>query len=485
MRNVIALIVGLLAVGGLAGKAVNGIRQAENRSEQIVSSNFHLLWTRSLDTIADSAPAYLPRVRSRDGHVHAVVYVLAGNNSANCDPADPVRQATLYAFDAGSGRNLWRRSTRGPARCTTAGPVVDKSTGYVYAAGLDGKIHRYRAGTGKETRRHGWPRTVTLMPDIEKISATPTIAHHHLYVTTSGFIGDQGHYQGHLVTIDLAGGKVRIFNTLCSNIHRLLTRSPRSKNYCPATQSGLFGRGQGVTDQATGDVYIVSGNGPWNGRTEWGDSVLTLDSTGATLLGTYTPTNQKELADADADLGSSGPALLPDVKHAGRTYHFLVQAGKGPACSTCNGAALRLLDRDHLSGKQGHGRLGGDLFDTSTPNGDEVLTAPAIWRSPTGDAWDFVANGSALAGYRVVWVAGALRLQRMWMDTPGGTTPVLRHGVLYLATSGQLRAISPLSGAVLSKGAGTGDVHWQYPLVVHHKLFMADQRGRLTAYQAP
>lgn len=439
------------------------------------------LWTRSFQPNADSAPAYVPRVRV-NGRVRALVFVLAGNNRSNCDQGDPVRRATLYAFDARSGNSVWTRATTGASRCTTAGPIVDSAGKYVYAPGLDGKMHRYGAAAGRESIGGGWPIAITLMPDVEKISATPTIAGRYLYVTTSGFIGDRGHYEGHLVSIDRRTGRSHIFNSLCSNVHALLGPSPHGGTYCSSVESGMFGRGQGIVDSVTRDVYVVTGNGPWNGHTEWGDSILRLDPTGAHLLDSFTPTNQGALAAADQDLGSSGSALLSPIKSGGRTYHLLVQAGKGPACASCGGAALRLLNRDDLSGHHGPGHLGGDLYDTLTPGGDEVLTAPAVWRSPKGDAWDFVATGSGVAGYRVVTAGKAFRLRREWLDTPGGSTPILSRGILYVASSGRLRALDPATGTILWRSSDIGDVHWEYPRITGNFLFVTDEGGHMYAY---
>src|SRR5947209_2764223 len=94
-------------------------------------------WQSSISPNADSAPAYLS-YRGRQ-----YLYVLAGNNGSNCNPGNPVRRATLYAFNAGNGKRLWTRSTSGPSRCTTAGPVVDHVLHRVYAPGLDGRLHAY------------------------------------------------------------------------------------------------------------------------------------------------------------------------------------------------------------------------------------------------------------------------------------------------------------------------------------------------------
>jgi hypothetical protein len=393
-----------------------------------------------------------------------------------------VRVATLYAFDAGTGRTLWSRSSRGASRCTTASPAVDPNGKWVYAPGLDGKLHRYNAGTGAESLSQGWPVTITLMPDVEKVAANPTISGHYLYVPTSGFIGDQGHYEGHLVTIDLRTGRSHVFNTLCSNITQLLGPRPGSANYCPEVKSGLFGRGEAVVDPvAPHDVYIVSGNGPWNGRTDWGDSVLKLDPSGSHLLDSYTPTNQQSLANGDLDLGSTGPALLPAVKLHGHTYHLLVQGGKGPACDSCSGVALRLLNRDNLSGQHGLGHLGGDLQDVQSPGGSEVLTAPAVWKKD-GAIWVFYANDSGVAAYRLSAAGSRFSLSTVWTSGTGGSTPVLAGGVLWVARGGGLNAYGPMTGHLLLH-ISIGDIHWQYPLIVGNTLYIADQSRQVTAYR--
>lgn len=441
--------------------------------------SLHVLWSRAIRPNADSTPVYVPQVALPGRKHRAMIYLLAGNNSSNCDSGDPVPRATLYALDAATGAVRWTRSTRGPARCTTAAPAV--VNGWVYVPGLDGKVRRYHAGTGKEYRRGGWPRAYTLMPDVEKASANLTVDGRYLYVTTSGYIGDQGHYEGHLVTFDLHTGEERVFNSLCSNTRQFLGPTPGAANYCQSQGSGLFGHGQAVTDPVNHDVYIVSGNGPWNGRTDWGDSVMKLDPSGANLLDTFTPTNQAQLDYGDLDLGSTGPAILPPIHQGGRAYYLLVQGGKGPACYSCNGTVLRLLDRNDLSGQHGLGHLGGDLQDIATPGGCEVLTAPAVWTARSGAVWVFYANDCGMAGYRISTAGAAPRLTRVWALSQGGSTPVTSGGVLYDARSGHLTAYDPTSGAVLWRGP-IGDLHWEYPAVGGHRLYIADENGHVTAY---
>lgn len=467
----------LLLAGCAASSQASGPNPSPQRRATGIPTHLSLQrrWSASVSPNADSAPAYLGHVHLRGGKTAAVVYVLAGNNGADCQPSDPVRSATLYAFAVANGRLLWRRSTGGPSRCTTAGPAALGR--WVYAPGLDGAIHRYNAATGAESKGHGWPVRVTLMPYVEKVSATPTHGNGRLYVTTSGFTGDQGHYEGHLVSITLANAHTTVFNTLCSAIPHLLNGSD-----CGAVQSGLFGRGEGVIDPLTHDVYVVSGNGPWNGRTDWGDSLLKLDPSGRKLLDSYTPTDQAYLAESDLDLGSTGPALLPPFTAGKHPWHLLVQGGKGARCQGCGPVVLRLLNRDNLGGKHALGQLGGDLQDLPTPGGCDVLTAPAVWRSPSHQIWVFYSDSCGMAGYRLQASHGQPRLRRVWSSGTGGTTPALHGNVLYVAHDGAIVAYRPNTGAVLWQGGGIGPLHWEYPLVTAGHLFMTDDQGKVYAY---
>ena len=57
-------------------------------------------------------------------------------------------------------------------------------------------------------------------------------------------------------------------------------------------------------------LLIDTGNGNWNGTTDFGDSVVELTFPGLRLRQAFTPTDQERLNTGDLDLGSSAPALL-------------------------------------------------------------------------------------------------------------------------------------------------------------------------------
>lgn len=455
---------------------------------------YALAWKASLDGNADSSPVVLRSVRFPNGARRAVVYALTGNNTLNCSPipADFAKTSTLYAFDATSGKPLWHQSTIGPSRCTTASPAA--AGNWVYGPGFDGKVHKYDAAGGTEYRRGGWPIPYTLMPFTEKVSASLVISGRYLYVTTGGFAGDLGHYQGHLVTIDLKSGHVNIFNSLCSSLHVLLRPTPGASTYCPDRDSAMWGRGEAAIDPVNKDVYVVTGNGRWNGTTDWGDSLLRLSPDGSHLLDSFTPANQAFLDENDQDLGSTGPAMLPPVEVGGMTYHLAVQGGKGPAVPALSAPrALYLLNRDQLSGKPGPGHLGGQLQTINAPGKRKVLTAPAVWTDPQRQVWVFYANQGDITAYGLDSSGpSAPRLTVKWdihRANANFTTPILSHGVLYIAQNGAVVAYDPASGKTLWSSAGPGsggtigNLHWEYPTASGQLLFMTDETAHLYAYR--
>jgi outer membrane protein assembly factor BamB len=476
---------GFLSVG--AAIASNG--SVWSSSGATIRPAYRLAWTARLSANADSAPVVAAGVTLPSGEKTDVAVVLAGNNRYDCSPGKPVSRAVTYAFDAATGRRLWQQATTGPARCTTAAPAI--AGGYVYAPGLDGFVHKYSVVSGQETLGTGWPERFTRMPAVEKESANLVVAGHWLYATTSGFIGDAGHYEGHLVAIDLTSGQQTVWNSLCSRIHVLLSARRRDPAYCPYTQSGMFGRGQAAIDRVNGDVYVATGNGPWNGRTSWGDSVLKLSPNGRRLVDAFTPSNQEFLRVHDLDLGSSGPAILPTVQAVGSVYHLLVQGGKGGARSRRGPAVLWLVNRDRMGSAAGPGSLGGQLQTIRAPGGCGVFAAPAVRTDAQGGVWVFYATNCGLSGYRLITGGSrAPHLVATWrVSTYHFTTPVVDGSNLVLARPHAVDILQASTGRRIwstdqnGSGGSIGDIHWEYPAVSGTLLLMTDESRGLYAYR--
>ncbi len=426
-------------------------------------------WAVTLDDTADSTPILLSHVAMPDGSTRALLF-------------QTTKSGETYAIDARRGTVVWRFRTHGP-KITTSTPAADPGGRIVYVPGVDGMVHALAAATGQEVRRPGFPLRLTLMPDVEKDAAALNLANGYLYAATSGYIGDAGPYDGHVVAVRLRDGLTHVFNSLCTDVHHLLldrSYNSASQYYCADQRSGIWSRGGVVVDPDPamgGRIYVATGNGLFNpARRDYGDSVLALSADGATLLGSYTPSDYQYLDDADVDLGSTAPVLLP--RQAGSATPLLaVQGGKD--------GLVRLLDRARLGG------VGGELQRLSVP-GATLFSAPAVWQQAGAGTWVYLGDSSHVTALRLrTDRSGRSRLALAWADNLTATSPVVVNGIVIVAGSGALTALDARSGATLwnstqpSAGGSIGDIHWESPIAVGGWVYCSDESGRLTAYALP
>lgn len=429
----------------------------------------HRAWVATFGAVADSTPVFA-RVASAGGAVRRMLF-------------QTDREGTTYGVDAADGRVVWRFKTIGP-KITTSTPAVDPASRYVYAPGVDGRVHKLAARTGEESRGDGFPVTITRMPDVEKNASALNLANGYLYAVTSGYFGDQGPYDGHVVAVRLSDGRTRVFNSLCSNVRALLldrSYDRASEASCPHAMSGIWARAGAVVDpdpSMHGRVYVATGNGLFDANTggaDYGDSVLALAANASRLEDSFTPPNFAELENGDADLGSTSPAMLPRETRS-RTPLMAVQGGKDNV--------LYVLDREHLGG------VGGALQSFSLPA--SLFTAPAVWRDGDGLTWVYLGLAPSAAGVLALRLRtdtkGASRLERAWSAESGGTSPVVINGIVFVASSGAVTALDARTGATewsstrAAAGGTIGGVHWQSPIVVDGSLYISDEDGHLSAY---
>lgn len=434
-------------------------------------ATLHPLYHVLLPGVADGAPAFLAGVQTPLGRKD-FLFVTTKNG-------------WIAALDAATGALVWSHQPATVPNFTTSSPAVDPNRQFVYGYGLEGRVHKYQVGDGTEITSGGWPELATLKPSVEKQSSALSVAvaksgTPYLYVTNGGYPGDAGDYQGHVTVVDLVTGSQRVFNANCSDqtVHFTLGGSPD----CAAVQTAIWARAGVVYDGASDRIFMATGNGNYNanaGGHNWGDSVFALNADGSGVgtgpLDSYTPVEFQQLQNADADLGSTAPALFPGLP-GGAVAHVGLQGGKD--------AQLRLLDMDDLSGLGSPGHLGGELQKIPLPQGGPVLTAPAVWRSPSdGRTWAFVANGSGISGLELtLGVGGAPLLVSRWTTLSGGTSPVVVNGILYYASFTGLRALDPATGTQLWADASILGVHWESPIVADGHLYVTDEAGNLWAY---
>jgi hypothetical protein len=389
--------------------------------------------TVSLPGTIDSSPIYL-HAADVAGAAHSVVIVTT-------------TYGKTLALDATSGHILWTFTPPGYSRwagssqITTTSPLADPGGRFVYTVSPDGLIHKLALADGREAS--GWPVSVTRDATHEKLAAALNIAGAELLVSTGGYIGDAPPYQGHVVAIDLGSGRIaNVYNTLCSNRRRIIVPSS-----CSSSDSAILSRGGPVVEPGGTRLLVSTGNAPWNGSTDFGDSVIELTLPSLHYRQAFTPTNQAELNETDTDLGSSAPALL----------------GQGRVLIAGKDAIMRVLSLARLDGRPPapSNRLGGEVQRLPLPGGGELFSAPAVWIAGKSTTV-FVGDEHATAAYALI----GGRLQLVWQNGNPGTSPVLAGGLLYVyePSGGGIYVYRPRSSRPVAKLPGSAG-HWNSPIV--------------------
>ena len=447
----------------------------------------------NLPAIADGAPVFLEAVTTPVG-VKNLLFVTT-------------RDGRIIALDAQTGATVWSHQY-GPGACqinnsggacyTTSSPAIDPNRLYVYSYGLDGNVHKYQVGDGTEILTGGWPQSATLKGYDEKGSSALSIATSagatYLYVTHGGYPGDNGDYQGHVTAINLATGAQNVFNAACSDqaVH-LRAFGGGVPPTCATRQNAIWSRPGVIYDAGTDRIFMGTGNafngtpGQFDGIHNWSESVIALhpDATGGTganagkPLDSYTPTNHVSLDMADADVGSTAPAILP-VPLSSTVQHLAVQGGKD--------ATLRLLNLQDLSGHSSPGNVGGEVGSIiNVPQGGVVLSQPAVWVNPVDNStWIFVVNGNGASALRLNFDAsGNPSLSAQWHNGQSGTSPVIANNMVFSIGGSSVRALDPLSGNLLWSAARGGSTHWQSVIVANGAVYATDQASHLAAFGLP
>ncbi len=392
----------------------------------------------TLDGTIDSSPIYLGGATVAGGR-HDVFVVTTSYGKT-------------IAVDADSGSVLWRftppgyASWAGSYRITNSTPVAAPGRRFLYSASPDGRIHKLDLGTGTEVESGDWPVAVTRDPRREKIAPALNFAGGLVLAATGGYLGDAPPYQGHVVAVAAGSGRfVHVWNALCSDRRALIEPSS-----CPESGAAIWARSGVVVEPSSGRLLVATGDGRFDGRSHWGDSVLMLSPDAGRLLRNWTP---RDYASLDS---STAPALLTRLR--------AVQGGKD--------GKLRLLDLTRLNGRtSGPGpRTGGELQTVAAPGASGLFSAPAVWRN-RGRTRVFVATGSGTAGFSLR--GGRLRIA--WGNGTGGTSPIVAGGLLYVYddSGGALNVYRPASGRLLVR-LPSSPGHWNSPIVTDGRIALPE-----------
>jgi len=374
----ILLVLALTCSASSVSAAVNVLtyhndnaRTGQNTNETVLtpavvsSANFGKIFSHDVDGLVYAQPLVMTGVNIPGKGTHNVVYVATEHDS-------------VYAFDAdddasGNAAPLWQVSFINPAAGVTtvrvgdvycgelfpeigitSTPVIDAASGTIYVEA------KTKETTGGVTVFRNRLHALDLATGAEKFGG-PVVVQASVPGT-----GEGNDHAGHVpfdplmhlnrCALLLSRGVVYIgFASQCDNgpwhgwlfgydahtlaLSNVFNTSPNGR------AGGLWMGGGGPMEDATGNIYVTTGNGPFDPSpsvNSFGDSFLKLSATnGLALLDYFTPFNQAMLNNRDWDLGSGGSVILPDEAGDGSVnQHLLVGASKE--------GKLYLLNRDNM-----------------------------------------------------------------------------------------------------------------------------------------
>jgi outer membrane protein assembly factor BamB len=375
--------------------------------------------------------------------VGSTVYVATENNS-------------VYAFDVASGVLKWKFNAGAPVPNAnlapgcgnvdpvgiTGTPVIDPATGRLYAAvQVNPASPTYQLVTVDINTGNaiGAPVTLTYTGFDAKTQnerGALVLANNTVYVPFGGRIGDCSPYDGVVIGVRL-NGSPQIHYTTPTNGNR----------------AGIWATG-GVAADASGNLYVATGNSGCVSTYDYDDSVIKLSASLA-KLDQWAPTNWASLSCADNDIGSSAPTLLPDLG-------LIFIQGKEPTGYLLNQSAL------------------GSTFSGSTFNpGGEVFAGPGCTGRSFGASaymspYIFVPCDNGLVGLKVD--PASKTFSKIWtVSSSQSGPPIVVGGAVWNISGGTLHAYDPATGTLrYSHAVGSFSNSFPTPGAGQGRIFVAN-----------
>jgi hypothetical protein len=475
------------------------LQETALNNANVAPGSFAKLGSFPVDGQIYAQPLYVSGLLIPTRGLYNVVYTVTQHNS-------------VYAYDADSAAApnlLWHVNFGPSVPVTTFGadyadiapevgilstPVIDLNRGaiYVTAATLEKgsivyRLHALDLLTGAE--KFNGPAVISGSVkgtgvggvDGGKIPFDPLwhiqrpgllLANNAVYVAF-GSHGDAGPWHGWMVSYNASD---------LSKQSALFMASPNGWG------GSIWQSGSGLAADGTGSVYVISGNGSYDGKTEFSESILKFNGD-LSLSGWATPPNWSMLAQNDYDL-SAGPALIPGT-------HSIVAGDKYGQLYFIDGDALAPF----ASGQSGNAQIiqgvqWGGIFNFAlwrvgnTTNvyvqqqgstvkayqivGGGLSATPVGETAPTGAAIPYVgmaisANGSK-AGTGILW------------ETTGNRSDPKLPATLHAFDAGSLT--DEIWNSNMTGGADSVGMFAKFanPTVANGKVFVPTWSGTLTVY---
>jgi len=356
---------------------------------------------------------------------------------------------SVYALDFGTGAQVWRTNLGtsingstlpcGDINPTgiTGTPVIDPATHTIYVVAFEAPANHVLAALNTTDGRVEFTVPADppgAIPEVQQERAALSLANGMVYIPYGGLAGDCGEYNGWVVGIPSNGTGAMVSYKV------------------PTNREGGIWAPSGAAVDRSGDIFVATGNGDSTSTFDHGDSVIELSPT-LNEIAYFSPTNWAQLNGGDTDLGSVGPALLPDGS--------LFQVGK-------EGVGY-LLDPTNLGG------IGGQKFSANVCSeafGGTANLAGMVFVSCTDGLVALKVSGDS---FTVAWRTSGFNVgppiitgNVVWvLDTAIGTLQGYDFETghqMFLFTTGQVTRFTSPSSAYSEVYVGAGDRVFAYDL---------------------
>jgi hypothetical protein len=352
----------------LTRDGVNSKEYALNTSN-VKTATFGKLFACSIDAAAYAQPLWVANV-AIGGGTHNVVIAATQHD-------------TIYAFDADASpcQTYWSKSLLGSGETWVTSsdvgttditpdigivgtPVIDGATKTIYL------VSKSKNGSSFHQRLHA----LSLIDGSEKFSGPKEISFTSggkafdalrenercglalvngvVYIAYASH-GDQGTYYGWVVGYNATSlAQTAVFND-----------DPGGGF------GGIWMSGGAPAADSSNNLYVITGNGNFDGTSNFGDSFLKLSTGGSIGVASFfAPSDQDSLNSGDQDLGAGGAAILVDAPSA-PAPRLVIGGGKE--------GKLYLLNRDSLGGNNSTDSGAVQTFSVGTG----IFSTPAFWQN--------------------------------------------------------------------------------------------------------
>ena len=284
------------------------------------STHFGKVGSFAVDGQIYAQPLYTAGIQIPGKGPRNVVFVATMHNSVYAIDADaPQSSVPLWQVNFGPSvpSSLLNFSDILPEIGILSTPVIDpaKQAIYVVSDTLENgspvfRIHALSLADGREmlfgpavisatvpgNGAGSYIGTLTLDPLLHLQRPALALANGIVYVSF-GSHGDGGDFHGWIFGYNASNLQAKV---------SVINMSPKGAG------ASIWQSGRGPAIDAGGNLYITTGNGDFDGSSNFGESVIKL-SPDLKVLDYYTPGDWADLNDNDWDLGSTGVILIPNT----------------------------------------------------------------------------------------------------------------------------------------------------------------------------